>query len=842
MSKKTIEIYKHETQRRKNNPQVGAVTSQTDSPKVKTKQYKYDPHLDPELKWAGKAERLAFEAPTVPLHIHEKIDPRSIIETVRSRNSVDYEQMSLFHDPTERRALEKEIEFYKHEKLWSNRLIAGDSLLVMNSLLNKEGMQAKVQCVYIDPPYGIKYGSNFQPFVNKRDVKDKKDEDLTAEPEMIKAFRDTWELGIHSYLTYLRDRLLLARELLTDSGSCFVQISDENVHLVRNLMDEVFGRDNFVSQITIKRASVMFTKKYLKSDVFYVIFYAKNFNHFKYRQLYTDKDIQLFANSAGSHLWCENTTNNKCMRLEPKDRKDIKKLLSDHSNYTLFHTLGLNAQGTEKQKPFNFKDVDYFPPKGTQWKTSYTGLGALVKANRIIIEGNRIRYKCFYKDFKISEVSNYWKGIGPAGDKIYVVQTNDEIVKNCLLMTTDPGDLVLDPTCGSGTTAYVAEKWGRRWITCDTSRVAIALAKQRLMTAHFDYYELKNEKQGVNGNFNYKEVPHITLKSIANNPHIKEGMTKQEIEKAISDHAPTEKLYDKPHIDKNKFRVSGPFTVEAIPAVKVETLSGDLLNGSNSLIKQDWFHSLKEHGIKGKKGLSKDIEFTRLEMMSDTQYIYGEGEIKETGKTAIICFGSEYAPLEQRQVEEALKEAKAFRPDVVIFCAFQFDPEASKDVDESDLKWTKVLKVQMNSDLLTHDLKKKTKGESFWLVGQPDVKVEKLTKDKGKYKVSIQGFDYYNTKTNSMEKGGKDKIAIWMLDTNYDERSLYPRQVFFPLSGNKDGWAKLKKSLKTEINEELIDKFKGTESLAFKAENHKKIAVKIIDDRGIESLIIKALD
>lgn len=255
-SKKSIEIYKHKNQKRKNNPQVGTVTSKTDNPKVKTKKYKYDPHLDPQLQWAGKAERLSFEVPIIPLHIHEKIDPRSIIETVRVRSPVDYEQLSLFHDSTEKKPLEKEIEFYKHEKLWSNRLIAGDSLLVMNSLLQKEGMAGKIQCIYIDPPYGIKYGSNFQPFVNKRDVKDGRDEDLTAEPETLKAFRDTWELGIHSYLSCLRDRLLLAKELLTESGSCFVQISDENVHLVRNLMDEIFGKQNFVNIITFRKTHI----------------------------------------------------------------------------------------------------------------------------------------------------------------------------------------------------------------------------------------------------------------------------------------------------------------------------------------------------------------------------------------------------------------------------------------------------------------------------------------------------------------------------------------------------------------------------------------------------------
>ena len=817
---KSIEIYKHKTQKRKNNPQVGAVTSKTDNPKVKTKKYKYDPYSDPQLQWAGKAERLSFEVPTVPLHTHEKIDSRSIIETVRSRNSIDYEQISLFHDPTERRPLEKEIEFYKHEKLWSNRLIAGDSLVVMNSLLQKEDMAGKVQCIYIDPPYGIKYGSNFQPFTNKRDVKDKKDEDLTAEPEMIKAFRDTWELGIHSYLSYLRDRLLLTKELLTDSGSCFVQISDENVHLVRNLMDEVFGVNNFSSLIPFRKKTWPLGSNVIEQMSDFLIWYCKNKKKVKYNQLYVPKEMK----PDGDWCWYElkNGTRHKM------NKEEITNKISIPEGAKIYRLRSLEPIGDNPSRKFSFffEGKNIQPPK-RGYSVNKQGLKELQFQRRLQLKGNLLNFISFKRDFPVIEVTAPWEDTTGARNKTYVVQTNSEVIQRCVLMTTSPGDLVLDPTCGSGTTAYVAEKWGRRWITCDTSRVAIALAKQRLMTAHFDYYKLQDEKQGINGDLNYKTVPHISAKSIAYKRNTEE-----------------EKLVDQPKIDKSKFRVSGPFTVEAVPAVKVETLSGAMLNGANSFVKQDWFHTLKEHGIKGKKGLSKDMEFTRLEMMSDTQYIYGEGEVKETRKRAIICFGSEYAPLEQRQVEEALKEAKQFRPDIVIFCAFQFDPEAGKDVDELDLKWTKVLKVQMNSDLLTHDLKKKTKGESFWLVGQPDIKIRKITKGehKGKWTVSIQGFDYYNTKTNNLEKGGKDKIAMWMLDTNYDERSLYPRQVFFPLSGNRDGWERLKKSLKSEIDEELIDKFKGTESIPFKAENYKKIAVKIIDDRGIESLIIRSLD
>ena len=820
MAKKTIEIYKHKTKKRTNNPQVGAVTSETDNPKVKTKKYKYDPHLDPKLSWAGKAERLSFEVPTVPLHTHEKIDSRSIIETVRSRNSVDYEQMSLFHDPTERRPLEKEIEFYKHEKLWSNRLIAGDSLLVMNSLLQKEGMAGKVQCIYIDPPYGIKYGSNFQPFVNKRDVKDKKDEDLTAEPEMIKAFRDTWELGIHSYLTYLRDRLLLAKGLLTESGSCFVQISDENVHLVRNLMDEIFGVENFSALIPFRKKTWPLGSNVIEQMSDFLIWYCQNKKRVKYNQLYISKEMK------PDNDWCWYKLIDGTRHKMSKEQITGKASIPEKAEIYRLRSLEPIGDNPSRKFTFFFDGKSVKSPK-RGYSVNEKGLKELKNQKRLQLKGNLLNFISFKRDFPVMEMTAPWEDTTGARDKSYVVQTNPEVIQRCILMTTDPGDLVLDPTCGSGTTAYTAEKWGRRWITCDTSRVAIALTKQRLMTAKFDYYKLKDEKLGISGNLIYKTVPHISAKSIAYQRSLVE-----------------ETLYDQPHKDKSKFRVSGPFTVEAIPAVKVETLSGELLNGANSIIKQDWFHALKEHGIKGKKSLSKDIEFTRLEMMSDTQYIYGEGEIKETGKRAIVCFGSEYAPLEQRQVEEALKEAKPFRPDVVIFCAFQFDPEASKDVDELDLKWTKVLKVQMNSDLLTHDLKKKTKGESFWLIGQPDVRVQKITKgeNKGKYIVSIEGFDYYNTKTNHIEKGGKDKIAMWMLDTNYDERSVYPRQVFFPLSGSKDGWSKLKKSLKSEINEELIDKFKGTESIPFKAENYKKIAVKIIDDRGIESLVIKELN
>lgn len=439
-------------------------------------------------------------------------------------------------------------------------------------------------------------------------------------------------------------------------------------------------------------------------------------------------------------------------------------------------------------------------------------------------------------------------------------------------MTTDPGDLVFDPTCGSGTTAYVAEQWGRRWTTCDTSRVATTLAKQRLMTAAFDYYELAHPSEGVGSGFLYETAPHITLKSIANNPEIREGMSRTQIEVAIQKYAPQETLYDKPVKDARRVRVTGPFTVEAVPApavMSVDEITDDgaaalpadasVARSGATLRQNEWMDELLKTGIRGKSG--QHIRFSRIEPLPGTRYLHAEGEtrpsdegvnaFKEAGtaytaQRVVISFGPEHAPLEQRQVELAIDEAYTLmpHPKLIVFAAFQFDPEAAKDIDE--LRWPGVtlLKVQMNADLLTEDLKKKrASNESFWLIGQPDVALEKITKgdDKGKYRLSVHGFDYYNTKTGNIESGSAQQIAMWMLDPDYDGRSLYPRQVFFPMAGPKDGWTRLARNLNAEIDEELIEAYRGTQSLPFTAGRYRRAAIKIIDDRGIESLKIVEL-
>jgi adenine-specific DNA-methyltransferase len=922
-NKRPIESYEHRDKQRVNNPPVGLVTPDTDPDAgQKKKTYAYDPHLAPQLVWAGKAEHTSFEVPTVSLHVHERIDPRTIIEAVRKRNGNGQAlQLGLFEEER-KEPLRDAIEFYRHKHNWTNRLIAGDSLLVMNSLLEKEGMAGKVQMIYIDPPYGIKYGSNFQPFVNKRDVKDGKDEDLTSEPEQIRAFRDTWELGIHSYLTYLRDRLLLARELLTESGSVFVQIDQVNLHLIRNVMDEVFGTVNMIAVIPFRKKTMPLGTNYAEQMADFIVWYAKQKVDAqgrpiaKYRKLF-----RLVPPEPDSNFKYIQLPDGSRRELTKAERNDSALLPADARLYRLKSLEPSGPMPSGMFKP-EFQGRKYDHPQNG-YATGPEGIQRLIVAERIRPLGNLLNYILFLDDKPCSDLTVPWFDTAGADSKVYAVQTNTEVLKRCLLMTTDPGDLVFDPTCGSGTTAYVAEQWGRRWITCDTSRVALTLARQRLMTAVFDYYELAHPEEGVGSGFKYKTVPHVTLKSIANNPEIdgiharwqarlepiREQLNKllgqsweewqiprepeaawpkeakqlladwwqfrrkrqEEIDAAIARHAPQETLYDQPFVDRKKVRVTGPFTVEAVPAPAVKSVDeilepkpepadASIARSGETLRQGEWRDELLRAGIRGKAG--QHIRFEWLEPLPGCRWLHAEGETRPSDEGAdrvrqqgaaysaqriVVSFGPEHAPLEQRQVAQAIEEAQtlAHKPELIVFAAFQFDPEAAKDIDQTKWPGVTLLKVQMNADLLTEDLKKKrASNESFWLIGQPDVRIERIAKgeDQGKLRVSVHGFDYYNTKTGGIESGGEDKIAVWLLDTDYDGRSLYPRQVFFPMAGEKEGWAKLAKNLKAEIDEELIEAYRGTVSLPFEAGEHKRIAVKIVDDRGIESLKVMGLE
>jgi adenine-specific DNA-methyltransferase len=953
--------YRHE-QTRVNNPEVGMVTADTDPVEGKNK-WSYDPHIDPALQfdssrsqietlidnalasgdqaqmqaaleqlkrmqspylnWTGKAEKTSFEVDTVSLHVHERIDPASILSAVRrvmkseGKDAAYNGQMGLFNAPFESLPLRDAIDFYKHEKGWSNRLIAGDSLLVMNSLIQKESMAGQVQMIYIDPPYGIKYGSNFQPFMNKRDVKDRKDEDLTQEPEMIKAFRDTWELGIHSYLTYLRDRLQLTKELLHESGSVFVQISDENLHHVRELMDEIFGKNNFYAQINFRSMSPL-GQTGLASVYDYIVWYAKDISKAKYRPIYQKREIEdepefCFLDNFGGtfkkvkHSDVANFSNDLRQRI-------FKRSVLTSSGYTPSCTYGFEAYGGEQS-----------PLSGKSWRTHPDGMARLIKANRLVVLGNNPYFRQFHSDFGLIQLENSWTdtAAGYSDQKVYVVQTSDRVIERCLLMVTDPGDLVFDPTCGSGTTAVVAEKWGRRWVTCDTSRVSITLAKQRLMTASFDYYELKYPNEGLKGGFIYRSQPYITLGTIANNPEIDEIWRKMHptIERTLTDlnnalktagskfelkdggrkgqnldfakgeelqewevpfdypttwmpesriafddfhtarqamqkkidnsnaaHADQETLFDQPAISKDKLRITGPFSVEAVPFPVVLSLDeteqtpdadSSVARSGESHRQHTWRDELLKTGIRGKGG--QMLRFASLETQPEVRHIHCTGTLTESGDRVVVSFGPEHGALEQRQVEMAIREAGNLfpLPKMIVFCAFAFDPEAAKDID--NFKGITALKAQMNTDLLTDDLKKgRSSNQSFWLMGQPDVRIERL-KD-GQYQVHVQGFDYFNTKTGELESGGKSKIAVWMIDTNYDERSLFPTQVYFPLSGKGEGWDRLKKTIRAELDESKLEKYHGTVSLPFAAGDQSKIAIKIVDDRGIESLKVMSLD
>ena len=768
----------------------------------------------------------------------------------------------------------------------------------MNSLLEKEGMAGQVQMVYIDPPYGIKYGSNFQPFVNKRDVKDGKDEDLTQEPEMIRAFRDTWELGIHSYLTYLRDRLLLARELLHESGSCFVQISDENLHHVRETMDEVFGPERFVALITFKKTSgagsPAIGTKVIPGTNDYLVWYCRDPLKVKYRQLYMGRGGEGWVNydyvrlSDGIHR-----------RMNHEERQDWGVLPTGGEVYRRDNLTSTSSFGAAAE-PFDFEGSKYSPYPGG-WKTSTEGLSKLVAAGRLEAYGKTLSYRRFAADFPFFRLTNFWDDTitgGFAEERFYVVQTIAKVLQRCMLMTTDPGDLVFDPTCGSGTTAYVAEQWGRRWITCDTSRVAVTLAKQRLMTAQFDYYELAHPEEGVGSGFRYKTVPHVTLKSIANNPEIREGMTREQIDAAIAKYADQETLYDQPFTDKSRVRVTGPFTVEAVPAPTVRSLDEIVLSTAGvspavsgpglstpgerkgadetpapqgfldasvarkgpTLRHTEWRDELLKTGLRGKGG--HHIDFSRVEPLAGTRWLHADAETKGAKPERVVfSFGPEFSLLDKIQVESAWQEARLLgpKPAILVFAAFEFDPDAAKEIDSMTKEKTGMtfLTAQMNADLLTEDLKKKrASNQGFWLVGRPDVEIRPAgsRRDAGAtrrepirrgeasgtgsalYVAEVRGFDYYDTRTGTIESGGSAKIAMWLLDTDYDGRSLYPRQVFFPMADDDEGWAKLARNLKAEIDVELIEKYRGTVSLPFEPGPHKRVAVKVIDDRGVESL------
>jgi adenine-specific DNA-methyltransferase len=833
------------------------------------------------------------------LYRHEHISPEALMKSLyrvvakEDQNQPDlFSAAELFGNAISHEELDKVSDYYTHSDGWTNRLIQGDSHLVMTSLLEREGMAGQVQCIYIDPPYGIKYGSNWQIRLNNRTVNDGKDEDLSGEPEQIKAFRDTWELGIHSYLSYLRDRLLTARELLHDSGSCFVQISDENVHLVRNLMDEVFGSENFVSLITFKKTAGQ-TSRFLPSTADYLIWYSKSADNMKFRGLHQALEYGDPGTDAYSLVW----EGKGKIRPATKEEKFSPQSLKDGFRFCQLVTLHSerggrpSGEGTAMNYAVEFEGRSYRPPGTRGWTTTSRGMAKLIEEGRVASQGNSIRYVRFFDDFPAKPLHSIWEDTqsGSGMEKCYVVQTNHKIIQRCMLMTTDPGDLVLDPTCGSGTTAYVAEQWGRRWITIDTSRIALNIAKTRLLTASFPFYQLYDQERcDIRQGFVYKKVPHITLGSIANNEPAKE-----------------ETLYDQPQEDRKRLRVAGPFTVETLQSyepISPEELARQRESDAELANFEDLiFEHLRSAGVKtGDK--RENAVFTRIDRLSHAA-LHAEGWYPAEGTVGTRCaasqdsagagaaepgggktkkpdptqrvptierkaylhIGPKFGTVSKQAVTEAIKACRdKMDGDWLIILGFAFESgllEVTKKFGAFQVSL-----VRMHDDLMQQGLMKKDKkAASFVTIGEPDIRLHvaeaaKASDAASKRKpdgtlassatVEIAGMDIYDPIKDQVKARDVHDIAYWMVDDDYDGSSFVVRQVFF-CGGEKDefdDWKKglgklaeektkkkVEQTLKIEIEAEAFSRLYGHRSHPFPVRKGQKIAVRVISQFGEET-------
>jgi len=974
MAKKTkknleVEALKHNDAKRKNIPtaEFESVMRDEDKTPVRLAYERRNRDLDPQLVWRGKDEQdwsdLVVHAP--PLYIQEKLHPRVLIddlkrETRARAKEAPADMPDLFADFNGLPDLEAKTEFYQHDAHWSNRMILGDSLSVMASLAEREGLRGQVQCIYLDPPYGIKFNSNFQWSTTSRDVKDGSKDHITREPEQVRAFRDTWRDGIHSYLTYLRDRLTVARDLLHESGSIFVQIGDENVHRVRALMDEVFGEDNFVNSIVVKKKS----STLITETVFdYVIWYCRNHEYLKTRNLYDPKDhfseksrFGIVVDSKGDRQKFDDPQHSELIR--------SGQLLLANDDYPLVS----QHPHEHRSKPFRFQGEDKRPGSSRQWTFEPdVQLPRLMKAARMRATKNTLRGIVLQSDTSIEPRNNIWNFHGEP-NPIYVVQTNRSIVERCILMTTDPGDLVLDPTCGSGTTAYVAEQWGRRWITIDTSRVSLALARSRIMGARYAYYLLADSPEGqrkegevtrtppkttatrgdIRHGFVYERVPHITLKSIANNAEIDviwdkwqevleplraklnaalgrspsplvgeggaiapgEGVAakaphpptssapspargegkgfeeweipreadskwpaaaidahtkwweariarQKEIDASIAARAEFEYLYDKPYTDNSRVRVAGPFTVESLSPHR--TLAVDWDDELIDILKADEgkraapdrgdgmldfaqmiLENLKAAGVQQAHKEDR-ISFTSLTGWPG-HFICAEGVFLEgeKQKRAGIFIGPEFGTVSRPDLVAAAREAGDAGFDVLIACAFNYDAH-SAEFDR--LGRVPVLKARMNPDLhMGADLKTTSAGNLFVIFGEPDIKIEDAGPDSAgnpMIRVKVFGVDIFKPQTGEVVSEGTDGIALWMLDTDYNEESFFVRHAYF--LGANDPYKALKTTLKAEIDQDAWDSLYSDTSRPFPKPSSGRIAVKVINHLGDEVMKVFAV-
>lgn len=911
---KSVEAFTHDEASRRNIPTVEyqSVVEEALVDPIAVAYQRRNRDLDPQLAWRGKDEQdwsdLVVHAP--PLYIQEKVQPKALVDellrlTHKSKSDTGNFQPDLFADFD---GLEDDVsrtEFYQHDQNWSNRMILGDSLQVMASLSEREGLRGQVQCVYMDPPYGIKFNSNFQWSTTSRDVKDGKIDHITREPEQVKAYRDTWRDGIHTYLTYLRDRLTVSRDLLCDSGSIFVQISDRNVHYVRALLDEVFGSENFIRLITFVKTTGQ-TDNLLASVSDYILWYAKDRDRTKFRQPLRRKSLHGEGGSAYNNA---RFIGGQTRPLTSEEQQG--EVLP--SGQRVFRIDNLTSQSPGTRYDIEFQGRTFYP-KG-YWKTQEASMHRLLKADRVQAAARNLYYVRYFDDYAAFPISDNWTDTSIAGftaDKRYVVETSQKVIERCVLMVTDPGDLVLDPTCGSGTTATVSEQWGRRWITIDTSRVALALARARIMGARYPYYLLSDTSQGqlkeaevsrttpstrattgsIRLGFVYERVPHITLKSIANNAEIEVIWEKwqpqletlranlnaalgvmwreweipresesswpadakslhsawwearvarqTEIDSSIAARAEFEYLYDRPYEDKRVTRVAGPFTVESLSPHRVVALdeNDDLLDsgarasaghGQECDFAEMILENLKASGVQQSHKDDK-IDFTSLGPWPG-DLICAEGRYMEgvaVEKKAAVFIGPEFGTVSRPDLIEAAREAADAGFDVLVACAFNYDAHSS---DFDKLGRIPVLKARMNADLhMGDDLKNTGRGNLFVIFGEPDIDI--LDASDEQVRVKINGVDVFHPSTGEVRSDNADGIACWFIDTDYSGESFFVRHAYF--LGANDPYKALKTTLKAEIDAEAWESLHSDISRPFDKPTSGRIAVKVINHLGDE--------
>ena len=930
-AEKSVEALRHEADTRTNIPTAeyqSMVEEDTESP-LRVAYQRRNRDLDPQLVWRGKDEQdlddLVVNVP--PLYIQEKVHPKVLIDDLvrQSKNGsqpAEY-QVDMFSDFNGLPEGADRTEFYQHEGYWQNRMVLGDSLQVMASLSEREGLQGKVQCIYIDPPYGIRFNSNFQWSTTSRDVRDGNRQHITREPEQVKAYRDTWREGIHSYLTYLRDRLTVARDLLADSGSIFLQIGDENVHLARTLMDEVFGNQNFCSQIAFKKTAGQ-TSQVLATTYDFLLWYARNKSAIKYRDIYR---IRSEAEDLRTYPYAQRPDGSS-YRIRTADELGM--------NDKIFSSDNTSSQtGSESSRyRYKFQGKDY-RPSGTSrgWTTNEDGFNRISRAGRLLGIGNTLAYKRYANDFPYVRLTSTWEDTVQstfAVRKVYVNETATRVIERCIMMATDPGDLVLDPTCGSGTTSYVSEQWGRRWITIDTSRVALALARARIMGARYPWYVLADSRDGqlkeaeqslrapsemptysnIRQGFVYGRVPRITMRAIVNNAEIdviyeeypekleplraelnraletaweeweipREAdeswpdeatelhrqwwelriARQKEIDTSIAARAEYEYLYDKPHEDRSKVRVAGPFTVESISPHRVLGVdeNGDVIDGIAETrngygtgydFGQIILDNLRRSGVQQAHREDR-ISFTSLTpwpgrfVCADGRYVEGgsagEEEDALSGtrssaapvqeKRAAVFIGPEFGTVSRPDLVEAAREAADGGFDVLIACAFNYDAHTT---EFESLGRVPVLKARMNADLhMAGELRNTGSGNLFVIFGEPDIDV--LDAGDGQVQVRVNGVDVFHPNTGEVRSDGPDGIACWFIDTDYNQESFFVRQAYFLGAG--DPYKSLKTTLRAEIDEDAWATLNSATSRPFPRPESGRIAVKVINHLGDE--------